>query len=127
MSSKKVEDQFEKKLAKLDAGISACLPAGTILFRARISVAQRSNSSRICADLATRVHGPSRLRDHIGCDLPARQQATLCKYYVSQGWPSWSAQLNLALWRSVLHEEVTSGCIRHLVRERACDSWLQRK
>jgi hypothetical protein len=36
-----VEDQFEKLLAKLDAGISACLPAGTILFRARIGIARR--------------------------------------------------------------------------------------
>ena len=36
-----VEDQFGKLLAKLDAGISGSLPAGTILFRARIGVAQR--------------------------------------------------------------------------------------
>jgi hypothetical protein len=36
-----VEDQFEKLLAKLDAGNSARLPAGTILFRARIGIAQR--------------------------------------------------------------------------------------
>ncbi len=37
----KVEEQFEKEVVKLDAGIDACLPAGTILFRARIGFAQR--------------------------------------------------------------------------------------
>jgi RES domain-containing protein len=36
-----VEDEFEKQLAKLDAGICTSLPAGTILFRSRIGVAQR--------------------------------------------------------------------------------------
>jgi hypothetical protein len=36
-----VEKDFEKQLAKLDAGISALLPAGTVLFRARVGIAQR--------------------------------------------------------------------------------------
>lgn len=36
-----VEQQFEQELARLDTGIDASLPAGTILFRARIGVAQR--------------------------------------------------------------------------------------
>src|SRR2546426_11145110 len=50
-------------------------------------------------------------------------RSTLFPYTTLFRSASWSAQLNLALWRSVSHEEVTSGCIRLLVRERACDSW----
>jgi hypothetical protein len=36
-----VEDEFAKLLVKLKHGISAVLPAGTILFRARIGIAKR--------------------------------------------------------------------------------------